>query len=317
MKRPADQTEIDKLTAGAWELPRNTGAVLSGEDITPLSTFAKAVPKQGFEYRFARDPQLYIYLFNISERTHAGFGEGIINAKGIEIPGLRVPGLGGKSAVQTLPDLPDNPFRLYGRFPHPMLFKKDNFDSNQYDLVEVDGFQHVVSLISPALGMAGARSLDQQVDENTNLMSQNKNYARSGVFFDVTPIPSSVELLKAYKRMETYFDALLEKARVGYLSDKAKFQLELKSNADYNYAADYRGVTTEWHQKAVRMVECERCGERKKSGVKFHRTEFGGLCVEPTQDGWREVYRMGLVSKDNIPEDFHWWNNESEGKKSK
>ena len=284
---------------GGLELPRVKEAV--GENRTVVT----AQPFFGFEWRSPKEPNYLVYVFSVTERTFKDVGQ--IH---LTIPGMSVPLPDGGDAKAWLKDDNDKrqPFRLITSFPQPILFQKANFDTNELDFVEQDVRKFVVDLISP--DMSGSISLNEAVDVN-QAFSQGNDLSRSGLFFDYQEVPSKAELDKAYARLEKYYKALLEQARTLGLTDKPQFESKLRENPDYVFAADWSGDEFEWHKKSVRAVVCDHCGERKTTKKPFHRTTDGYLCVEPSQDAWKQAYNVGLVQKDRIPETFIWWKTEA------
>lgn len=268
--------------------------------VHPANTTALGgnLPFGGMEWRSSHKPEYHVYLFNVSARTFEKFGKFNMSLPGVnEDDPTEV--MDGKN---RLPGKENERYHYCTSFPQPILISKEKLDENEIGWVEQDAIRYVVDMISPD---NLTRSLDFVVKPE-NSFSVGTNLAEKGVFFSLTNPPQQIDLRKAIDRMEKYYTALIDRANVLDLTDKAELQRQLTSNPDIAFAASYFGREFSWNKKQVKQVTCENCGEGKPSGRKFHQTSYGALCVEPTVEGWKAAVNSGMKRYDDVPEELRW-----------
>ena len=195
-------------------------AMTTGANSHPIFCFHEA--KQ-----LLREPKK-VWLYNI--------GPSAQEVHHPEIGTLRIPAhKSGKYTVVT-------------SFPNPITFTKPLLDTDQIDLVPVDGRRFVMDLINPDnLG------LDQ--DEVWNVLkptstypwsvSEGCNLGQKGLFWSLSNPPAEKDIKAAYKRMANWYKGLLEQAYVLSMSDPSYFWSKL--TPEYHAAAEYFQITTVWH----------------------------------------------------------------------
>jgi hypothetical protein len=267
---------------------------------------------RGVEWHSPAKPDYEIFIYNCSRRTFAdplNPNRGIVGRLNLLVPGVEdddptdvtIQVKGGE--MKVIPGNENHPYHYVASFPHPVLVHKENLESGELEVKETDGRRFVVDLISPDnLGV----SLDVIVDP-TKAFSVGNDYSNRGIFFSYTKPPMKDDVEKAYARMERHYSQLNEIANTLEMSDKAALQRAVSSNPDHIYAANYYGKPFAWASKAVRPVDCIICGEQKKAGQKFHRTSFGTMCVEPTQEAWKMAVSSGNKEKSQVPDEFRWF----------
>ena len=267
---------------------------------TSTEAFGSNPPYSGVEWRSTRNPDYLIYLFNLSRRTFEKVGR--LN---LTIPGVADTDpttLFNPETKEEIQGKDNERHRLITSFPQPILVAKFDDLQNTIGYTETNAIRFLVDMLDPD---NLTNSLDFEVKPE-NRLSYGTNLAEKGVFFSLTNPPTAIDLQKAVKRMEKYYNQLLEEAATLELTDKVKLSERLAGNPDYAYAADYFGKEVSWRKKQVRPVECPNCGEMKPTGRKFHVTSFGSLCVEQTVEAWKSAVNSGVKRYEDVPEDFRW-----------
>lgn len=237
------------------------------------------------DYLLSRLPDYWVYLFSISERSYEVYRP----------PYLRRALLVGKS--------PSAKYALCARFPHPMNVPDASVDSSELNIKQMDTRRFCMDICNPDnLGF----------DQNTviaNPTSIGNNLSAKGVFwateqqctFDPAdtkkehPVPSDKLLEDAKKRMEAYYRTLVNKANEVHTSTPQELVNTLTPEhiAAAEYLEENFGMQFAWHQKMVRLENCDLCGEKTKKGVAFHRMEDGGICVRD----WERAVKAGARSR--------------------
>jgi hypothetical protein len=129
------------------------------------------------------------------------------------------------------------------------------------------------------------------------------NLTKQGVFASMNEVPTEDELNKAENRRVAFYKDIFERMNGLFRSDPKKAQEEL--GLDHHLAAEMFGIDVDWHRVTTPKVECPNCGEKIKEGIAFHYTN-GQRCVLD----WEKSYLAGAVKKEDVPEQFHWWNDD-------
>jgi hypothetical protein len=267
---------------------------------------------QGIEYAPNFKPEAILHVFNISARTFedAG-GKGIIGRIKLRAPGVSHGDptdvtVVDKKTSKVVPGNPNQPYHLVTTFPHPMPLGVPNDMSGMVEAKFTDGRRFVVDMISPD---NVTLTLDAPIDP-AKAFSVGNDYAPRGIFFSLYDPPLKEDLEKAYRRMETYYKGLNEKAGTLDMTDKLGLQRAIESNPDHIYAANYYGKPFAFAKQAIRPVDCPNCGEQKPAGRLWHMSLAGTICVEPTQEAWKAVVMAGTRTRDQVPEELRWWKTE-------
>jgi hypothetical protein len=219
------------------------------------------------DYMLSRQADFYVYLFNIAKQEYKISRLPII--KEMILPARKE---GDKYALVT-------------KLPSPFKMPKGNVDSNDIDIVVIDGRRMAMDIVNP-----DNLTLDQDA-VITNSFSVGQNLGRLGVFWSLNEVPTEVELAAAARRLEAHYRGLLTEARAVETSNPAALSAML--TPAHHAAADYFHETFNWHKKEVHLENCPRCGSPARVGAPFHPLEGGGLCI----GDWDAAIKAGVRSR--------------------
>lgn len=219
------------------------------------------------DYMLSRPADFRVYIFNIAKQEYKISRLPLI--KELVIPARKE---GEKYALVT-------------SLPSPFKFPKGNVDSNDIDIVIIDGRRMAMDIINP-----DNLTLDQDA-VITGSFSVGQNMGRLGVFWSLNEVPTETELAAATRRLETYYRSLLTEARAVETSNPQALPAVLTPAT--HAAADYFHETFNWHKKEVHLENCPRCGSPARVGAPFHPMEGGGLCI----GDWDAAIRAGVRSR--------------------
>ena len=205
------------------------------------------------DYMLSRAADFYVHIYNIAKQEYKISRLPLI--KEMTIPARKE---GEKYARVT-------------SLPSPFKFPKGNIDSNDIDIVVIDGRRMAMDIVNP-----DNFSLDQDA-VITQSFSVGQNLGRLGVFWSVNEEPTEKELADATRRLEAHYRGLLTEARTTETSNAAALPAVL--TPAHHFAADYFHETFNWHKKEVHLENCPRCGSPARVGAPFHPMEGGGLCI--------------------------------------
>lgn len=248
-------------------------------------------------YLFSREPEYYVYIFNVSTQTHIVSRPPLMNK-------MIIPGTDSQAALVTVIDPvtkqkseqnvtqqiegPNGQSYRYvqaTKLPQPMLTPKGNVDSNDVDFIPMDTRRFAMDVINPDnLGL-------DQTAQPLSTSSNTNNLGIRGVFWSLNKVPSFSEVQAAVQRMEKHYTNLLEQARTVQTSNPAALSETL--TPEHHAAADYFGEETSWHGKKSRPADCPNCGARIKAGSKFHKTDEGVLCIID----WEGAVKAGVRTR--------------------
>ena len=219
------------------------------------------------DYMLSRPADFFVYIFNIAKQEYKISRLPVI--KEMVIPARKE---GEKYARVT-------------KLPSPMKMPKGNIDSNEIDIVIMDGRRMAMDIINP-----DNWTLDQDA-VLTHSDSVGQNIGRLGVFWSLNEVPTEVELAAATRRLETHYRNLLTEARTTETSNAAALPAVL--TPAHHSAAEYFHETFIWHKKEVHLENCPRCGSPARVGAPFHPMEGGGLCI----GDWKAAIKAGVRSR--------------------
>lgn len=142
---------------------------------------------------------------------------------------------------------------------------------------------HVGECVAQSICNPNNYTLDQDaVTPDATITGLGVDLNAQGIFWSTNDPEhlTEVEIKKAEKRRERYYNALLERARTLEIANPK--ELEGLINQDYHMAAEYYGVETTWHKKLVKFAECPNCGENIKTDIAYHRNSSGIICIIDT-----------------------------------
>jgi hypothetical protein len=219
------------------------------------------------DYMLSREPDFFVYLFNIAKQEYKVSRLPLI--KELIIPARKE----------------NEKYALVTKLPSPFKFPKGNVDSNDIDIVVIDGRRMAMDIVNP-----DNLSLDQDA-VITGSFSVGQNMGRLGVFWSVNAIPTEKELADATRRLEAHYRSLLTDARSTEASAPARLP-EILTPA-HHAAADYFHETFNWHKKEIHLENCPRCGSPARVGAPFHPMDGGGLCI----GDWDAAIKSGVRSR--------------------
>jgi hypothetical protein len=219
------------------------------------------------DYMLSRAPDFFVYLFNIAKQEY----------KVSRLPLIK---------DMIIPACKENEkYTLVTKLPSPFKFPKGNIDSNDIDVVIIDGRRMAMDIVNPE-----NLTLDQDA-VITGAFSIGNNLGKLGVFWSQNAEPTEKELAAATRRLEAHYKTILSEARAVEKSNPQSLSAIL-SPAHYA-AADYFHETFTWHSKAIHKENCPRCGTPATVGAPFHALEGGGLCV----GDWDAAIKAGVRSR--------------------
>jgi hypothetical protein len=219
------------------------------------------------DYMLSRPADFFVYLFSIAKQEY----------KVSRLPLIKDMIIPARTEKQD--------YVLITKLPSPFKFPKGNIDSNDIDIVVLDGRRMAMDIVNP-----DNLSLDQDA-VITSSFSVGQNLGKLGVFWSVNAEPTEKELAAATRRMETHYKSLLSEARAVEVSNPQALSSILSPT--HHAAADYFHETFTWHNKAVHKENCPRCGAPANVGAPFHALEGGGMCV----GDWKAAIAAGVRSR--------------------
>ena len=219
------------------------------------------------DYMLSRPADFFVYLFNIAKQEY----------KVSRLPLIKEMVLPARKEGEK--------FALITKLPSPFKFPKGNVDSNDIDVVVLDGRRMAMDIINP-----DNLTLDQDA-VITGSFSVGQNLGRLGIFWSVNEVPTDAELAAATRRLEAHYRSLLTDARAVETSNPQALPAVL--TPAHHAAADYFRETFNWHKREVHLESCPRCGQPAKIDAPFHPLEGGGLCI----GNWKAAIAAGVRSR--------------------
>jgi hypothetical protein len=228
-----------------------------------------------------RPPDYYIYIFNIAQR---------------------------KFEVRRPPHFPlinfagcpaGEPYALVGRVPNVVNEKWIDADSGETRVRGIQGERFATDLLNPSnIGI----DIWGEVPEELSWIDSGgtDDLTRRGMFWSLNSEPAPEELARAKEKLEKHYRQLLQKADQLYSDPKTRPEI----SREHHLAADYFKVRSQWHIVAEVPSVCPNCGEAKPTGVPFHVSSIGTICIEPTAEAWRRAVLAGVKKKEDIPEEL-------------
>jgi len=222
------------------------------------------------DYMLNRPADFHVYIYNIAKLEYKVSRLPLI--KEMVIPARKE---NEKYAVVT-------------SLPSPFKFPKGNIDSNDIDIVIIDGRRMAMDIINP-----DNLTLDQDA-VITSSFSVGQNLGKLGVFWSVNNPPTEAEIAAATRRMEKHYRELLSDARAVETSNPQALPAVITPTL--HAACEYFHETTNWHKKEVHLEPCPRCGMPANAGAPFHPLEGGGFCINGVE-GWKKAVAAGVRSR--------------------
>ena len=219
------------------------------------------------DYMLSRPADFFVYLYSISKQEY----------KISRLPLIK---------DMIIPARKENEkYALVTKLPSPFKFPKGNIDSNDIDVVVIDGRRMAMDIINP-----DNLTTDQDA-VITGSFSVGQNMGKLGVFWSLNNPPTEAELDAATRRLETHYRSILTEARAVETSNPQALSSVLTPT--HHASADYFHEEFSWHKKEVYKENCPRCGMPANVGAPFHALEGGGLCV----GSWDAAIKAGVRSR--------------------
>lgn len=227
------------------------------------------------DYLYGRKPDFWVYLYNVSEQHYDVFR----------------PPLFANLHIQERKR--NEKYAIAARLPQPLLAPQGSVDSDEVTTQLMDTRRVMMDICNP-----DNLTLDQEAVIST-ITNVGNNLSDRGVFWslngpgasdlnkDRLEEPTEAEVKAATKRLERFYNSVLEKMRELETSNPKELLERLGPEA--HAAADYFGIETSWHGKRSKPMDCPNCGARVKEGIAFHKNEEGGICVID----WKRTIKSG------------------------
>lgn len=240
----------------------------------------------GSNYMFNRDPDSYIFIYNVSDTTYIVQRPPMVREMKL---------VGRKDPLHKF--AADSAYVLCTRLPQPLLIPKGNVESNEVDIIPFDAKRFAMDIINPD---NHGTNQDAYIEPG-KVTSLGVNLGDRGVFYSENgpgasergklEAPTEEEVRKAVERLDKFYRGLMNKAdtleatKPGELSDTI--------GPEYHAAADFLGEDRKWHGKRAKTDICQTCGERTTKNAAFHKTEDNTICVS----NWDKAIRAGAVTR--------------------
>jgi len=124
--------------------------------------------------------------------------------------------------------------------------------------------------------------------------STNCDYISQGVWPSLNAEPTEEEISRAEKARNDRYRAITQKA-IQLESKSVKSLNEyLETTPDVHTAMDVLGLQAGWHKAQEVRMECPNCGDTIKSGIAFHQSRAGILCIiDPDR-----ALKAGAINRD-------------------
>jgi hypothetical protein len=134
-------------------------------------------------------------------------------------------------------------------------------------------------------------------------LGQNVDLVKYGLFPSLSQIPTEDELVRAEKARDETRQALVDEAFEEHASNPQNFRNWMRSHPDIQDAAEALGIEADFLVKKAEIKQaCPNCGDSVKSGIAFHKSSAGVLCILD----WRKAVEAGAAKKEDVPPGKRW-----------
>src|SRR5689334_2061501 len=223
---------------------------------------------------FNRQPDYWLYIFNIAPVE-------FVRHRPVDFPTIR---------IQACPK--GQPYVMAVRVPNTINYKSIVAETGQPSFDSIVGERFCTDLVNPA-NLSNDMWRDIGNGDMDQMHGGGDDLSRRGVFWSRNQVPTAEELGKAKARMERHYRECIQKA-----DDLARAGKVAEIGAEAHIAADYLHISTSWHMQTSVNEPCPNCGENIKSGVAYHASTVGGICVLD----WQRTIASGVKTKADVPE---------------
>jgi len=110
-------------------------------------------------------------------------------------------------------------------------------------------------------------------------IGKNVNLVKFGLFPSLNDPPTEAELVRAEQARDESYQELVDEAFQEQASNPQGFRNWLRNNPDITIAMEALGVQADWHRAPEMKMSCPNCGDTVKSGIAFHKSSAGVLCI--------------------------------------
>ncbi len=230
--------------------------------------------------RSMREPRRFIYIYSVAKRQFGPLSH-------LLFPRLILKGCG-----------PDERWTRCAIIPDPITQASPDQERGGTRIDEEDGWRAVIDLLSPN------NPTDDPYWENPGSLppffstSRNCNYVTQGVWPSFNEVPTEEEIRRAEEARDKRYRALTQKAIQLESTSTQQLQEFLIETPEVHVAMDALGLQASWHKKQEVRAECPNCGDSIKSGIAFHQSSTGILCViDPAR-----AFKAGAIPRKRFEE---------------
>lgn len=108
---------------------------------------------------------------------------------------------------------------------------------------------------------------------------QGVDLIKYGLFPSLNNPPTEAEIVRAEASRDKTYQEMVDEAFQEQATNPQGFRNWLRSHPDINAAMDALGLRADWHSKPEIKMDCPNCGDTIKSGIAFHKSSAGVLCI--------------------------------------
>lgn len=211
------------------------------------------------------DPKYFVHIYNL----------GPIEQR-ISKPWLP----GGSILIPACPKA--QPYIEATKFPDVIQEKVGIQGSNEFTFRGRDARFYVQDALNPDDPQGSWKTANRPSSATSTNMGTN--LYRLGVFWSVQNPPEQEAVDATRKFMESYFNSLIQEANSLHITKK-----DNEIGSLHRHAADWFGVSTDWHTTHYATVPCEGCGALIPPQTIIHSCG----CVR----NWEEAVKKGMRTK--------------------
>lgn len=233
---------------------------LSAKETEKANPEAFATIIQG---RMIREPLRFVYIHSTAKRSFGPIHHRLF-------PRLKLKGCGPTERVTMCAKIAD-----------PVTQWSPDIERGGQRPDEFDALTAANDVLNPA-GMTENNSSD-----NCNLVAR-------GLFVSLNEKPTEDEIRNAEAARDKRYLELVTKARRLESTNKQWLDDFLTEEPDVHAAMDALGQTATWHTTPLVMAICPNCGDSIKTGIAFHQSSAGVLCVVDPE----RAFKAGAITRE-------------------
>jgi|ERR1700677_2931014 len=173
-----------------------------------------------------------------------------------------------------------------------------------------DGWRAAIGLLHPEHPAGGNGNWWDGAEQAS--MSEGVNLIAQGLFPSRTNPPEEADIRRAEAFRNSRYRRLTDRAFSAAARGSRHLADFIREHEDVHDAMDALGLKADWHQGSRQMkASCPNCGDEIMAGLAFHRSSVTErLCVID----WQRTVAAGAKSREDVPEEFRWWEGDYEGR---